>query len=179
MSQPKARTIFALLAVVAAVAVAYLASVVVVARHTDKPQPELAAYSHGKTVTVNPYMYCDLNVADRKLDLTDCKNTQAVSELDIPLGSPLQISLPKDIANVPWELLVGYRLPDNTIEPESISRPKDKPYAYTLNPKPGKRIAVVELHLPIPARDAAGNEGFISRGVWSIHTPAFDPALFS
>ncbi|MFE2993778.1 DUF2771 family protein [Nocardia sp. NPDC059246] len=197
MNQPKARTIIALLAVLVVVAVAYFAAIVVIARHTTKPDPQITAYAHGKSVSVNPFLYCDLEVSKDRLAIGKCNSTQSVSDLDVPPGSTVQISLPKEVADAPWELLIGYRLPNNKADaevltykqpwrlsgkPERDKDPKyDKPLTLTIKTPPTEhvRLAIMELHLPIPARDENGNEGVISRGIWALHTPAFDPALFS
>ncbi|MGV9665441.1 DUF2771 family protein [Nocardia niigatensis] len=197
MRQPKARTIIALLAVLVVVAVAYFAAIVVIARHTEKPNPEMTAYAHGKSVSVNPFLYCDLQISKDKLSMGKCDNTGAVSELDVPPGSTVQLSLPKEIADAPWELLIGYRLPNNKVdgdvltykEPWKLSgkpeRDHDdkwaKPRALTIKTPASEhvRLAIMELHLPVPARDENGNEGVINRGIWAIHTAEFDPALFS
>ncbi|MFD7842269.1 DUF2771 family protein [Nocardia sp. NPDC004151] len=197
MSQPKARTIIALLAVLAVVAVAYFAAIVVIARHTDKSEPAITAYAHGKSVTVEPFLYCDLEVSKERLSMGKCNTTEAVSDLDVPPGSTIQLSLPKEIVDAPWELLIGYRLPNNKADAEILTykepwklsgKPErdqdskwDKPRTLTIKTpaNEGVKLAIMELHLPIPARDEAGNEGVISRGIWAVHTPAFDPALFS
>ncbi|MEC3913518.1 DUF2771 family protein [Nocardia sp. CDC160] len=187
MSQSKTRTIVALAGAALLVFVAAVAAVVTIAvRHTDQPSPEITAYAHGRSVSVNPYLYCDLQVSKERLAVGKCDSTKAVSDLDVPPGSPLQLSLPKEIADAPWEILLGYRIPGpkgDTAEPVLITSQDypDKPLAITIKTPANEhvRLAIMELHLPIPARDEAGNEGVVSRGIWSIQTPAFDPALFS
>ncbi|WP_040803590.1 DUF2771 family protein [Nocardia concava] len=187
MSQPKTRTILALVGAALLVFVAAVAAVVTIAvRNADKPDPEITAYAHGKSVSVNPFLYCDLKVSKEQLAVGKCDASKSVSELDVPPGSSLQLSLPKEIADAPWEILIGYRVAGphgDQAQPVLLTSRDypDKPLAITIKTPASDRVhlAIMELHLPIPARDEAGNEGIVSRGIWSIQTPAFDPALFS
>ncbi|APB01809.1 DUF2771 family protein [Nocardia seriolae] len=198
MSQSKTRTIAALAGAALLVFVAAVAAVVTIAvRQADKPDPEITAYAHGKSASVNPFLYCDLQISKDRLAMGKCDSSGAISDLDVPPGSTVQLSLPKEIANAPWELLIGYRLPGNRADGDILTsknpwrlsgKPErdkdakwDKPLTVTIKTPANEhvRLAIMELHLPIPARDEKGNEGVISRGIWALHTPEFDPALFS
>ncbi|WP_067703675.1 DUF2771 domain-containing protein [Nocardia jejuensis] len=176
MSQPKARTIVAILAALLVVAVAYFAVIVVSARNVDKPEPEITAYAHGKSVTVTPFMYCSVHVENNALDLRDCDNSESVSALDVPAGYPLQLSLPKEIVDAPWQMVMVYGLPDGTAV-QRVATHRDYPEgarAITIDTPadPRLQLAGVEVQLPVPARDENGNEGFIPHAIWSIRTSA-------
>lgn len=176
MSTPKARTIIALLVALLVVAVAYFAGIAVLAHNATKPEPTLTAYSHGKSVTVNPYLYCTVSIEGKQLRLNDCDKSQSVSDLDVPPGSPLQISLPSQVVDAPWEMLLLYSLDGKPAQRMATHRDYAAgARAITIpTPKdPRLKLATVEIHLPIPARDEQGNEGFISSGIWAIRTPAF------
>ncbi|MRH91420.1 DUF2771 family protein [Nocardia sp. SYP-A9097] len=188
MSKPNARTIVALSAALLVVAVAYVAVIVVVAHRASEPEPEITAYAHGHAVTVAPFMFCDPKVAKGQIDLNDCSTSEAISTLDVPPGSPLQISLPKEIANAPWRMKLWYRIPGDNVAVGAFSYDDYKkglvntevksdgtPYAITV-PTPNDpqiKLAVAELYLPVPAMDAAGNVGWVPSAIWSIHTPAY------
>ncbi|MEV6070004.1 DUF2771 domain-containing protein [Nocardia sp. NPDC052001] len=188
MSKPNARTIVALLAALLVVAVAYVAVIVVVANRATKPDPEITAYAHGKSVTVAPFRFCNPKVANGQIDLSDCNNSEAVSDLDVPAGSPLQISLPKEIAKAPWRMKLFYRLPGDNVAVGAFTYEDYKkglvntevetsgtPAAITV-PTPNDpqiELAVAELYLPVPAMDAQGNVGWVPSAIWSIHTPAY------
>ncbi|WP_154785883.1 DUF2771 family protein [Nocardia aurantiaca] len=198
MSQTKTRTIVALSGVALLVFVAAVAAVVTIAvRDTNKPDPEITAYAHGKSVSVSPFLYCDLEVSKDRLSMGKCDSTQDISDMDIPPGSTVQLSLPKEIADAPWEILIGYRLPNNKANGDILTSQKPwrlsgkperdedpgwaKPLTVTIKTPANEhvRLAIMELHLPVPAQDENGNQGVINRGIWAIHTPEFDPALFS
>ncbi|MGX1809836.1 DUF2771 domain-containing protein [Nocardia sp. NPDC055321] len=172
MSTPKARTIVGLLAALLVAAVAYVAVIVYLARDVEAPDPQITAYAHGKTVTVDPFMYCTVHVENNMLDLRDCEESQFVANLDVPPGYPLQLSLPKQISDAPWQMVMVYALPDGSAV-KQVATHRDYPEnarAITVQtpPDPRLQLAVVEIQLPVPARDADGNEGYIPHAVWSI-----------
>lgn len=189
MSKPSARTIFALVGVALLVFVAAVATVVGLAvRGADKPEPVLTAYAHGKSVTVDPYMFCTVQMQDCRVlpkdgdtmlpvDLScpegkDCR-TGVFTDLDVPAGYPLQLSLPKEIANSPWVAEAYYGLPDGTVMPQRFShRDYDEgTVAVTIPSAPKLPLLGVEFALPILARDTTtGEEGYIPHAAWSIRT---------
>ncbi|MEV6772927.1 DUF2771 domain-containing protein [Nocardia sp. NPDC051030] len=176
MNTPKARTIVALLAALLVVAVAYFAVIVVVARHADKPEPEITAYAHGKSVVVKPFMYCTVHIENNTLDLRDCDNSQSISTVSVPAGYPLQLSLPSEIVDAPWQMVLVYQLPDGTAVQRMQTHREypDKARAITIDTPsdPRLQLAGVEIQLPVPAKDENGNEGFIPHAIWSIRTAA-------
>lgn len=180
MSTTKARTIVALLAALLVVAVAYFAVIVVVARKAESPTPQITAYAHGKSVTVDPFMYCTVHIEDNTLEMRDCDDSQFVASLDVPSGYPLQLSLPKEISEAPWRMLMVYVLPDGSAVKqvktnEDFSDEKGARAITVPTPAdPRLQLAVVEIQLPVPARDAEGNEGYVPSAVWSIQNVA-DP----
>ncbi|MFI6870387.1 DUF2771 domain-containing protein [Nocardia sp. NPDC050406] len=189
MSKPNARTIFALVAVALLVFVAAVGAVVALAvRDADKPEPTITAYSHGKSVTVEPFMYCNVQMEDCRVlpkdgesllpielactDGKDC-HTGSFTDLDVPAGYPLQLSLPRDIAENPWVAEAYYELPDGTIMPKRLShRDYDAgTVAVTIPSAPRLPLIGVEFQLPILARDTTtGEEGYIPHAAWSIRT---------
>lgn len=176
MSKPKARTIVALLAALLVVAVAYIAVIAVIARNAEKPQPEITAYAHGRSVTVTPYLYCDVHIENNTLDLRNCDDTQHIAELNVPAGYPVQLSLPKEIVDAPWQMVLVYQLPDGT-GVQRLATHRDFPddaRAITVPTPTDPRLQLtgLEIQLPIPARDETGQEGFVTSARWAIHTGA-------
>lgn len=97
----QARTKKILAAVVAVVLVAAggLAAVVtMLVRDAPETLPIITAYAHGNTVDVEAGV-CDASL--RCADLT-------VANLAVPAGYPLQLSLPKDVAEGDWRLNVQF-----------------------------------------------------------------------
>lgn len=198
MSQTRTRTIVALVGAALLVFVAAVAAVVTIAvRHADQPEPAVTAYAHGKSVTVQPFMYCTVRSENNQLKFDDCDNSQSISNLNVPPGSPLQLSLPNEIADAPWRMAIVYALPNgqaaqSTIwyrdqvekacqvpsplaaEPANPAESLKDCRALTIETPadPRLRLAGIELQLPVPARDESGQEGYVPHAIWSIRTAA-------
>ncbi|MEU4341398.1 DUF2771 domain-containing protein [Nocardia sp. NPDC023852] len=192
MSKPNARTIVALVAAaLLMLTVAFVGVLVVLVRNADEPDVTITAYAHGKTVTVRPFSYCTVTMQDCHIlpegnaegtvfatlpcaqQTPDCHRGRTV-ELEVPPGYPLQLSLPKKIADAPWLAQLIYVLPTGEKVDRVISRNDypDRALALTLDsmPEPDLRLIGVELQLPILARDETGKEFYVPHAAWSIST---------
>ncbi|WP_062988256.1 DUF2771 domain-containing protein [Nocardia anaemiae] len=167
MSKPSTRTVVALcVAALLVFTVAFVGVLTVLVRNADHPDPTVTAYAHGKTVTVSPFLYCTVK-------MEDCKYGETVT-LDVPAGYPLQLSLPKKIADAPWLAQLVYAMPTGEKVDRVVSR-NDFPAgarAVTIDskPEPELRLVGVELQLPILARDETGREFYVPHAAWSIST---------
>jgi hypothetical protein len=177
VTKPNTRTIVALAAAAVLVVIVAVAAVVTLAVHnTTKPDPELTAYAHGKSVTVAPYRYCTVaGVADTGRLSLNCRQSDLTVPLNVPAGYPLQISLPKKIADAPWVMMREYVFPDNRTTVRDVTTYRDVKagtLALTVpsRPTPNLRLIGVELQLVLPARDAAGREFYAPYQAWSINT---------
>ncbi|WP_330252052.1 DUF2771 domain-containing protein [Nocardia sp. NBC_00565] len=167
MSKPNTRTVVALaVAALSVLTVAFVGVLTVLVRKAEHHDPTVTAYAHGKTVTVEPFLYCTVK-------LEDCKYGETVA-LEVPAGYPLQLSLPKKIADAPWLAQLVYVLPNGDKVDRVVSR-NDFPegaLAVTIDSKPEDelRLVGVELQLPILARDETGREFYVPHAAWSIST---------
>ncbi|WP_433728252.1 DUF2771 domain-containing protein [Nocardia sp. CA-129566] len=167
MNKPSTRTVVALaVAALLVFTVAFVGVLTVLVRRAAHPDPTVTAYAHGKTVTVEPFLYCTVK-------LEQCKYGETVV-LDVPAGYPLQLSLPKKIADAPWLAQLVYTLPSGEKVDRVVSR-NDFPegaLAVTIDskPEPELRLVGVELQLPILARDETGREFYVPHAAWSIST---------
>ncbi|WP_378736903.1 DUF2771 domain-containing protein [Nocardia brasiliensis] len=168
MSKPKPRTVVALVVAALLVAtVAFVGILVVLIRNAEKHDPVITAYAHGKTVNVTPYVYCSVK-------MEDCRYGKTV-QLMVPPDYPLQLSLPKQIADAPWLAQLVYALPSGERIDRVINHtnyPKGA-MAITIDshPEPDLRLVGLELQLPILARDQdTGKEFYIPHAAWSIST---------
>ncbi|WP_039795092.1 DUF2771 domain-containing protein [Nocardia araoensis] len=192
MSKLNARTIAALVAAALLVlTVAFVGVLAVLVRDAEKPDVTLTAYAHGKTVTVQPFSYCSVTMQDCSIlpednvpgtvfttlncgqDTPDCHRGRTV-ELEVPAGYPLQLSLPKKVADAPWLAQLVYLLPNGEKVDQVISRNDypDRAFALTIDskPEPDLRLIGVEFQLPILARDETGREFYVPHATWSIST---------
>ncbi|WP_067647154.1 DUF2771 domain-containing protein [Nocardia harenae] len=163
----RTRTVVAISAVVLLVAVAAYAGVLaLLIRDAPRKDPAVTAYAHGRTVTVEPFLYCSVTMAD-------CRYGETV-DLEVPPGYPLQLSLPPQIAEAPWLAQLIYERPDGEQVDRLVAHDdfgKDV-LAVTLDsrPEPNLRLVGVELQLPILARDETGREFYVPHAAWSINT---------
>ncbi|WP_067531040.1 DUF2771 family protein [Nocardia crassostreae] len=187
MTKPNARTIAALLAVLLVAAVAYFGAIFMIARNADKPEPTVTAYAHGKSITVQPYLYCGVRMDDCRVlpqediglpaQLTcpegeDCHTGQS-NDLEVPAGYPLQLSLPKEVIDSPWLIVALYRTPDGQIlENQLTHRDFDEgTAAVTIPSVPKLPLLGVEIQLSILTRDmTTGQEGYMPHAAWSVRT---------
>ncbi|MFC4124578.1 DUF2771 family protein [Nocardia rhizosphaerae] len=170
MSKLNVRTIVALVAAGLVAVVAVTAAVVAyaVSKASDS-SPRVTVYGGGETVQAEPFGYCDLATGA-------CENAEHTYYLVVPSGDPVQVSLPKSIADAPWLLLQQYVRPTGEREDRVVSW-LDYPegtMAISVDtlPDPDLRLLGIELQLPIVFTDpATGQERGEVYGVWSIGTP--------
>ena len=163
----RTRTVVAISAVALLVAVtAYAGVLAVLIRDAPHKDPAVTAYAHGRTVTVAPFLYCSVSMAD-------CRYGETV-DLAVPAGYPLQLSLPPQIAEAPWLAQLIYERPDGEQVDRLVAHDDfgDEVLAVTLDsrPEPNLRLVGVEIQLPILARDETGREFYVPHAAWSINT---------
>ncbi|WP_227998362.1 DUF2771 domain-containing protein [Nocardia australiensis] len=191
----KTRTILALgTTALLVVIIAFVGVLAVLIRDAPEHEPELTAYAHGTAVTVPPYGYCTPLMQDCHIlpergadadnssifsrlpcgeETPDCLSGKTV-RLEVPPGYPLQLSLPKKIADAPWIARLVYMLPNGETVDQIVSR-NDYPegsLALTIDskPEPDLRLVGVEMQLPILAKDETGQEFYLPHAAWSIST---------
>jgi hypothetical protein len=99
--------------------------------------PEVTFFADGETVRITPSPTCDSS-------LEECKPT---GELSVPGGKPLNISVPRQIADAPWLVVFRYRAADGSVQKarSSLFRAGET-YAYTLRtPTAGDQLMHVEV----------------------------------
>ncbi len=108
---------------------------------TDSP-PEVGFYSHGESVRVAPAQYCG-----KTGDQCVPPPPNPTGKLEIPPRSPLQISVPGEVAESPWQVVFVYRTAGG--EERGNRTPvfsPDQQHAYTLRlPPDGARFEHVEV----------------------------------
>ncbi len=169
MSKLNARTIVALVAAGLFAVVAVTAVWVGVAvSKAPAHNPQLTAYAHGTTVTVDPFMYCTVRIKE-------CRYGETVP-LEVPAGEPVQLSLPDEVSESPWLIQLIYQRPsgEQLDRVLSFADYPNRARALTIDskPEPDLRLIGIEVQLPILARDiATGQESYIPHAAWSIVTP--------
>ncbi|MFD6398065.1 DUF2771 domain-containing protein [Nocardia sp. NPDC060249] len=173
MSKLNARTIVALVAAGLFAVVAVTAVWVGVAvSKAPAHSPQLTAYAHGTTITVDPFMYCTVR-------MENCRYGET-TPLEVPAGEPVQLSLPDAVSESPWLIQLIYQRPsgEQLDRVLSFADYPDRARALTIEskPEPDLRLIGIEVQLPILARDiATGQESYIPHAAWSIVTPEPEP----
>ncbi|MFE3542539.1 DUF2771 domain-containing protein [Nocardia sp. NPDC059177] len=172
MNKLNVRTPLALVAAgLAAVALITAIWVGVAVSKATEHDPRITAYAHGEAVTVDPFMFCTVT-------MQDCRYGET-TELAVPSGLPVQLSLPDKIAESPWLIQLIYQRPtgEQVDRVLSFADYPERARALTIEsqPEPDLRLIGIEVQLPILARDTAtGRESYIPHAAWSIVTPEPD-----
>lgn len=125
------------------------------------------------TVSAKPFLYCDIQVNDCKRD-----NTAQVS-LKVAPGTPVRVTVPDEVAETPWSVVIQYRTATGEQKPpETVATfaPGKSSTFDALPPGPGDQLQTVEVKQAGAklVRDEKGEPAAVSRGVWSaqIEPPA-------
>lgn len=130
-------------------------------RGSGPRQPQISAYTNGRLIRVEPYLYCDV------LDLNDCEVPQEQGELAVNRAHPIQLSVDSVIGRAPWRLLRVYRDPDDTTT--TLYRP-DSTLAVTIptmDPHRGPLQGIVVQLLTL-AVDLTGQLFEVPHAEWSV-----------
>lgn len=121
--------------------------------------PVVTAYAHGKTIEAKPDLFCTL-------DVSQCAPLGDIHVLDVPAGSPLQLSLSTEVSSAEWGLLAVYEDADGnqTVEPRVFA--PDEALAVTVESAkdPLKQLVGIEIHLAI---GEGSQQGLL---IWSVKT---------
>ncbi len=142
--------------------VAVSAGAVGCAASTDHPQ--VTVYGDHSSAVVAPQRYCTL-------DLSHCDESP-LAQLPMRSGYPLQISLPREIADAPWRLITAYRTTTGEDRvTETYYRPGQRLAVTVTPPDPSDQLTGVEIQIPSSVIDPDGTPR--ARATWAVRT---DPA---
>ncbi|HVV19820.1 MAG TPA: DUF2771 family protein [Pseudonocardiaceae bacterium] len=106
------------------------------------PNPDITFYSSGRSVTAAPIQYCDVREEHCAAD------GSAAASLTVIPGQPVQISVPQEVANTPWQ--VGARFRDASGSEYASCSPLfsvGQRYAYTVYaPHAGDQLVLIEIY---------------------------------
>jgi hypothetical protein len=133
----------------------------VLTRDTGSQLPEISAYSHGQSVRVGPFVYCNV------VNLNECQNPQTQGELPVNERYPVQLSVPTSIGRAPWRLLRVYE--DERNSTTTIYRPNTELAVTipTVDPQRGKLTGVVVQLLTL-VQDPNGELRDAPHAEWSV-----------
>ena len=130
-------------------------------RPHSSPLPQISAYSHGRAVRVDPYLYCNV------VNLDDCVKPGAQGELAVSARYPVQLSVPARIGQAPWRLLRVYEDDNNTTT--SAFRPGARLAVTvpTVDPQRGRVVGLVVQLLTL-VKDQNGELHDLPHAEWSV-----------
>ena len=130
-------------------------------RHPGTARPEISVYSHGETVRVGPYLYCNV------INLNDCVKSSAQGELSVTEREPVQLSVPEAIGHAPWRLLRVYSDERNTTT--TVYRPGTRLAVTipTVDPQRGRVVGLVVQLLTL-VQDQNGELHDLPHAEWSV-----------
>ncbi|MHA6802199.1 DUF2771 family protein [Salinifilum ghardaiensis] len=142
-------------------------AVVVLAAGCGAPgKPEVTFYSHGESVAAAPTQHCEPRGGDCSSD------PEAAEQLRVPPGEPVQISVPQEVAEAPWQVAFVYRGTDGAeVDQRSPVFAPGERHAYTLRLPPGAaqlEHVEVQRYSAVLAPGAEGGVNFVIGGAWVV-----------
>jgi Protein of unknown function (DUF2771) len=135
----------------------------------EEPAPPQVTFAAGTaSVVARPAQYCDL-------ELTECvTDVAAPARLAVPAGTPLQVTVPAEIAQTPWQVVFSYA--DATGAPTDERSPvfaPDERTVWTLElgtPEARLLTAEVQQYGPPPQPNpGTGELEFPIRASWVVN----------
>jgi hypothetical protein len=133
----------------------------------EQPPPEVGFAAGDARVTARPTQYCNL-------EFTDCRNDDgAPVELAVPAGTPVEISVPEEIASTPWHVVYRYRdaAGQQIDERSSVFTPGQRDSYLLELPDPRGRLLTAQVQQFGPPPQAAVGSGDIEfpiRASWVL-----------
>jgi len=132
-------------------------------RGGDETLPLISVYSHGHTVRVGPFVYCNV------VNLDDCRDPREQGEIRVTAEYPVQLSVPTAIGRAPWRLLRVYE--DERNSTVAVYRPGTH-LAVTIPAVDAQRgrLTGIAVQLLTLVRDSSGELRDVPHAEWSVRT---------
>ena len=116
-------------------------------------------------VSAKPFLYCDIDIKDCKRD------TAAQVKLKVAPGTPIEVRVPKEVADTPWSVVIQYRTAAGVDkEPETVATfgPGKQDSFAAKAPGARDQLRTVEVK-QAGGKLIQGADGpeAVTRGVWS------------
>lgn len=134
------------------------------------PPPKVDFLIAGKKAVAEPFLYCDLKVENCKRDNT------AMLKLAVPPGTPVRVTVPKDVSDTPWSVVIQYRTAAGEQKsPVTVATfaPGKETSFEALPPGAGDQLQTVEVKQAggVLVQGEAGPEA-VTRAAWSLQVTA-------
>jgi hypothetical protein len=131
------------------------------------PLPEVTFSTEGSTVSARPFLHCDVMVT--KCDRDDA----AMARMRVPAGKPVTVTVPKDVAESPWSVVIQYRTAGGEQkDPETVATfvPNERSDYTVALPGTGDQLQTVEIKQASAKQEpgATSEIQLLARAVWSL-----------
>jgi hypothetical protein len=136
----------------------------------EPPPPQVDFLIAGKKTAAKPFLYCDVKVENCKRDNT------AMLKLAVPPGTPVTVTVPKDVADTPWSVVIQYKTAAGEQKaPVTVATfaPGKETSFEALPPGEGDQLQTVEVKQAggVLVQGDAGPEA-VTRAAWSLQVQA-------
>jgi hypothetical protein len=124
----------------------------------------------GKKTAAKPFIYCDVEVEDCKRDNT------AMLRLPVPPGTPVRVTVPKEVADTPWSVVIQYTTAAGEQKaPVTVATfgPGKETTYEAVPPGAGDQLQTVEVKQAggVLVQGETGPEA-VTRAAWSLQVTA-------
>jgi hypothetical protein len=140
------------------------------APEAEAPPPQVDFLIAGRNTVAKPFLYCDVKVENCKRDNT------AMLKLPVPPGTPVKVTVPKDVADTPWSVVIQYTTAAGEQKaPVTVATfaPGKETSFEALPPGEGDQLQTVEVKQAggVLVQGDAGPEA-VTRAAWSLQVQA-------
>lgn len=132
---------------------------------------EVTFYADGHTINTAPVLTCDYSQQLAQ----PCSAKGDTRTLKVRPGKPVQISVPGEVADAPWQIVYEYVTPQGEYkQSDPIPFTSLDRYAYTVTPPtPADRISAVDVQRYTAVLNAGtGESGLLPSDVWGLRLEA-------
>lgn len=132
----------------------------------EPPPPQVDFLIAGKETAAKPFLYCDVKVENCRRDNT------AMLKLPVPPGTPVKVTVPKDVSDTPWSVVIQYvTAAGEQKAPVTVATfaPGKETSFEALPPGEGDRLQTVEVKQAggVLVQGDGGPEA-VTRAAWSL-----------
>ncbi len=135
------------------------------------PEPPKVDFTIGdKKSPAEPFLYCDIEVENCRRDNT------AMLKLPVPPGTPVRVTVPKEVADTPWSVVIQYRTAaGEQKDPVTVATfgPGKETTFEAIPPGAGDQLQTVEVKQAggVLVQGESGPEP-LTRAAWSLQVTA-------
>ncbi|TDV41830.1 DUF2771 family protein [Actinophytocola oryzae] len=134
------------------------------------PRPRIDFTIAEQKVTAKPFLYCDVKVEDCRRD------NAAMIKRPVPPGTSVKITVPKEVADTPWSVVIQYRTATGEQKaPVTVATfgPGKQTSFEALPTEPGAQLQTVEVKQAggVLVQGDNGPEP-VTRAAWSLQVTA-------